>query len=104
LIDWQWISERCSHGDRTIGIAAGIGGFVINGSAPVTERLERRWCRRRQWRRLADLIVGAPDGDPRRGSAAGRSYVVFGKTVAPPSTSRRSPPAVGGFVINGQCG
>jgi hypothetical protein len=42
---------------------------------------------------LADLIVGAPMEQPRGGTDAGRSYVVFGKTGGAPSTSRRSPTA-----------
>ncbi|MEF8732019.1 MAG: integrin alpha [Candidatus Accumulibacter meliphilus] len=43
---------------------------------------------------LADLVVGAPYGDPAAGSNAGRSYVIFGKSGSTASTSRRSPPAM----------
>ncbi|MEF8732022.1 MAG: integrin alpha [Candidatus Accumulibacter meliphilus] len=51
---------------------------------------------------LADLIVGAPGSDP-AAEAAGRSYVVFGKTGAGAVDLSAIAHGIGGFVINGQC-
>ncbi|MFI3119218.1 MAG: FG-GAP-like repeat-containing protein, partial [Methylococcaceae bacterium] len=86
-------------------IAAGTGGFVINGQA--TD----------DWSGIsvasagdvdgdgkADLIVGAFQSDPSSGADAGRSYVVFGKadTAAVNLSAIAADTPTGGFVINGQ--
>ena len=51
---------------------------------------------------LADLIVGAPLSDPAAGSAAGRSYVVFGTAGTTAINLSAIANGNGGFVINGQ--
>jgi hypothetical protein len=90
-------------------IAAGTSnGFVINGQAASD---------RSGWSvagagdvngdGLADLIVGALDGDLAAGTIvnSGRSYVVFGKTdLVAVNLSAIADGTAGGFVINGQCG
>lgn len=48
---------------------------------------------------LADLIIGAPDGDPGDDSNAGESYVVFGKTDN--TTLNLGNLGAGGFRIDG---
>ncbi|MEO5346787.1 MAG: hypothetical protein H7834_10475 [Magnetococcus sp. YQC-9] len=52
---------------------------------------------------LADLIIGAYNGDPASGNNAGRMYVVFGKTASTDITLSAVAAGTGGFVINGQC-
>jgi large repetitive protein len=66
-------------------IAAGSGGFVINGQC------EGDFSGRSvssagdvNGDGLADLIVGADGSDPAAGTYAGRSYVVFGQTGTAP--------------------
>jgi len=84
-------------------VIAGTGGFAINGVAggdwagySVSTAGDVNGDG------LADLIIGAPYGDPAAGADAGNSYVVYGKT----GTSAINLSAValgnGGFIINGQ--
>ncbi|MFM1891744.1 MAG: hypothetical protein RLZ44_821, partial [Pseudomonadota bacterium] len=80
------------------------GGFVINGQGG---------CDQSGWSvssagdvngdGLADLIVGAPYGDPAVGSNAGRSSVVYGQTGTTAVDLSAVAAGSGGFVINGQC-
>jgi len=83
-------------------VAAGNGGFVINGIDPGD------WS---AWGvsgagdvngdGLADVIVGAPAADPGGSSGAGESYVVFGKADGTPVDLSDVAAGSGGFVING---
>src|SRR5262249_2464837 len=84
-------------------IAAGIGGFVINGQcadgnsgACVASAGDVNGDG------LTDLIIGA-DSNPVAGAFAGRSYVVFGGTGTAAINLSSIAAGVGGFVINGQC-
>ena len=83
-------------------IAAGTGGFVINGSDA------------RDWSGfsvsgagdvngdgLDDLIVGANKGDPNGNNSAGESSVVFGKADGTAVELSDIAVGTGGFVING---
>ena len=86
-------------------IAAGIGGFVINGQcAGDHSGISVASAGDVNGDGLADLIVGAnfswPDA---AGDAAGRSYVVFGRTGTSPIDLSAVEAGTGGFVINGQC-
>jgi Bacterial Ig-like domain/RTX calcium-binding nonapeptide repeat (4 copies)/FG-GAP repeat/Putative flagellar system-associated repeat len=85
-------------------IAAGGGGFVINGqSAGDQSGFSVASAGDVNGDGLADLIVGARYSESSAGIKGGRSYVVFGQT----STSAINLSAIaggsGGFVINGQC-
>ena len=51
---------------------------------------------------LADVIIGAPYGDPASSADAGRSYVVFGTNATTPIALSAVAAGSGGFVINGQ--
>jgi len=63
------------------GTGIGNGGFVINGQVASDQSgLSISAAGDVNGDGLADLIVGAPYGDPAGGTDAGRSYVVFGKT------------------------
>ena len=85
-------------------IAAGIGGFVINGQCAGDES---GWSVSSagdvNGDGLADLIVGAHLGDSLAASSAGRSYVVFGQTRGAAVDLSAIAGGSGGFVINGQC-
>ena len=60
-------------------IAAGTGGFVINGqSAGDLSGFSVASAGDVNGDGFDDLIVGARDADPTGGSGAGKSYVVFG--------------------------
>ncbi|MCT7952927.1 putative Ig domain-containing protein [Ancylothrix sp. C2] len=79
----------------------GTGGFIINGQAfgdqsgfSVSNAGDVNGDG------FADLIVGARYADPASGSAAGKSYLVFGKTDA--TAINLSSLGTGGFIINGE--
>jgi hypothetical protein len=83
-------------------VAAGDGGFVINGQAggdgsgySVASAGDLNGDG------LADLIVGASSSDPAAGSNAGRSYVVFGKASTTAVDLASVAAGHGGFVVNG---
>ena len=85
-------------------IAAGIGGFVINGQCASDQS---GWSVASagdvNGDGLVDLIVGAKLSDPASGANAGRSYVVFGQTGTTAIDLSAIAAGTGGFVINGQC-
>ncbi|MEY4563329.1 MAG: hypothetical protein RLZZ618_2606, partial [Pseudomonadota bacterium] len=85
-------------------IAAGTGGFVINGQcANDKSGFSVSSAGDVNGDGLADLIVGAWDSDPATGASAGRSYVVFGQSTGASIDLSAVANGAGGFVINGQC-
>ncbi len=84
-------------------VAAGLGGFVLNGESAQDESGYRlAGTGDVNGDGLADLIVGAYRNDSAAGTDAGRSYVVFGKTGTTAVNLSSVVAGNGGFVINGQ--
>ncbi|MEO5353375.1 MAG: FG-GAP-like repeat-containing protein [Magnetococcus sp. XQGC-1] len=85
-------------------IAAGTGGFVINGQCTNDlSGLSVASAGDINGDGLADMIIGADRSDPGSLSSAGRSYVVFGRTAMTPiDLSAIDAGTGGGFVIIGQ--
>jgi hypothetical protein len=84
-------------------IAAGNGGFVINGESAQDTAFGMSVSNAGDVNGdgLADLIVSARDNDT-NGNLAGRSYVVFGKTGTEAVHLTAIASGSGGFVINSQ--
>ncbi|MCX7246483.1 MAG: Ig-like domain-containing protein, partial [Burkholderiales bacterium] len=83
-------------------VAAGSGGFVINGQGASDQSgASVASAGDVNGDGLADLIVGAYNSDPAAGSNAGRSYVVFGQTGSGAIDLSAVAAGSGGFVING---
>ena len=84
-------------------VAAGTGGFVINGQGASDQSgISVSSAGDVNGDGLADLLVGANKSDPAAGLDAGRSYVVFGKSTGTAIDLSAVAAGVGGFVINGQ--
>src|SRR5688572_22556458 len=85
-------------------IAAGSGGFVINGQS-AGDRSGKRVASAGDFNGdgLDDLIVGAYRSDPNGLGDAGRSYVIFGRSEGDPAALSDVAAGTGGFVINGHC-
>ncbi|OJA03415.1 integrin alpha, partial [Bathymodiolus thermophilus thioautotrophic gill symbiont] len=84
-------------------IAAGTGGFVINGeNANDFSGYSVSSAGDVNGDGLDDLIVGAYHADPSSGNNAGKSYVVFGKTNESAVNLSVIASGTGGFVINGE--
>ena len=84
-------------------IAAGTGGFVINGQCADDYSGESvASAGDVNGDGLADLIVGVRNSDPAAGNAAGRSYVVFGQIGTGAIDLSAIAAGTGGFVINGE--
>ncbi len=82
-------------------VAAGSGGFVINGVDPADYAGKVSGAGDVNGDGLADLIVGAHRADPAGNSRAGESYVVFGKADGMAVNLADVATGSGGFVING---
>ncbi|OJA03318.1 integrin alpha, partial [Bathymodiolus thermophilus thioautotrophic gill symbiont] len=84
-------------------IAAGTGGFVINGeNANDFSGYSVSSAGDVNGDGLDDLIVGAYHADPSSGNNAGKSYVVFGKINESAVNLSVIASGTGGFVINGE--
>jgi hypothetical protein len=82
-------------------LGANDSGFVINGvSAGDQSGVSVSSAGDVNGDGLADLIMGAPYGDP-NGSNSGASFVVFGKTDGSAVELSAVEAGTGGFVING---
>jgi len=83
-------------------VAAGNGGFGINGIDPEDHSGESvSGAGDVNDDGLADVIVGAYFADPGGNSVAGESYLVFGKADGTPVNLSDVAAGNGGFVING---
>ena len=83
-------------------IAAGTGGFVINGiDMRDASGFSVSSVGDINGDGLADVIVGTPGGDPGDVSGAGESYIVFGKADGTAVDLSEVAAGVGGFAING---
>jgi hypothetical protein len=89
---------------NSIAQGTDTGGFVINGeSGSDYSGYSVSSAGDVNGDGLADLIVGAYESSSSpAGTAAGRSYVVFGKTGTAKVELSRIDQGIGGFVINGQ--
>jgi FG-GAP repeat len=86
-------------------IAAGNGGFVINGQCAGDESGSSVAAAGDvNGDGLTDLIVGAPRSASASGTNAGRSYLVFGKTGTAAINLSAIAQGTGGFVINSESG
>ncbi|CAB5495011.1 FG-GAP-like repeat-containing protein [Bathymodiolus thermophilus thioautotrophic gill symbiont] len=84
-------------------IAAGTGGFVINGeNADDWSGYSVSSAGDVNGDGLDDLIVGAFQADLANKSKAGKSYVIFGKTDETSVDLSKIASGTGGFVINGE--
>jgi len=84
-------------------VEAGIGGFVINGTAADDESgYSVSSAGDVNGDGLDDLIIGALGASPSGSYDAGKSYVVFGKTDGSAVNLSAVEAGTGGFVINGQ--
>ncbi|NJL39983.1 MAG: hypothetical protein HC899_26930 [Leptolyngbyaceae cyanobacterium SM1_4_3] len=84
-------------------VAAGVGGFVVNGEAAGDESgFSVSDAGDINDDGINDLIIGARFADPGGRSNAGKSYVVFGKGSAMPVELSQIATGAGGFVINGE--
>jgi hypothetical protein len=85
-----------------IDVAAGSGGFVINGIDPADYSGDSvSGAGDVNGDGLADVIVGAMFADPAGRMQAGESYVVFGKVEGTAVELSDVAAGIGGFVING---
>ncbi len=95
--------QTANAGIDLSAVASGIGGFVINGECAADQSgFSVAGVGDVNGDGLADLIVGAYLNDPAAGSAAGRSYVVFGQATGAAVNLSAVASGIGGFVINGE--
>ncbi|WP_174548680.1 VCBS repeat-containing protein, partial [Azohydromonas lata] len=86
-------------------VAGGVGGFAIQGQAGGDgSGWSVSGAGDVNGDGLADLVVGAPYGDPATGADAGSSYVVFGRSGTAAVSLAAVAAGDGGFAINGQAG
>ncbi len=100
--DYVVFGKRGARRVQLSDIAAGSGGFAINGEAAF-HNLGRsaRFAGDVNGDGLADLVVGANQANP-NGFQSGRSYVVFGKSAGTIVELSNVTAGIGGFAINGE--